>query len=358
MMHRARLLSLTLLLSPACDSKSEPVDSKPETADANGDETPSEAAKPEPVQDGAEPKAEADAAEPTEPEAGESDKPATNTKAIDVAPAEPPEVTLLEAGKDAQVLRLEPVAGTTESMTMTMHMSMTMAGNPMGEMKMPAMVTSMSSTIGEVTDDRIEATMNFDSIEIEPDSDGNPALAAELSKMLAGFEEFSASVEIDRRGAMLGGTVNMPQGLPPQLQDTMNQMQQSIGKIQVPLPEEAVGVGGKWTAVSVIEQNGMKLKQTATYEMKEREGNTVSLDVGIEQDVVNETFSPQPGVTATIDSYEGGGEGTLKLQLDKLTPTQSDTTIAISMKMKVAAGGQEQTQDISTKVRMVMERTK
>jgi len=232
---------------------------------------------------------------------------------------------------------------------MTMSMKM---GPGMPAIDMPPMVTSMSGVATEVTDERIKATMQFDSIAIEPKPDTPQMLVDQLKQTLDGFESFKSSVELDKRGALLGGHSDVPQGLPGPMQQTMNQMQESFGKLQVPLPEEAVGVGGKWKAVSEVEQGGMKLEQTATYEVLSREGDAVSLKVGIEQKLVSKEFEPpgMPGVKGTIDRYTGGGSGTLELKLDKLTPTKSDMTVEIDMKMTVSVMGQDQAQEIAMKM--------
>ena len=331
---RVRSWILPLLLSLGCESEPAPA--------------PTSAPTPAPDQEAKAAETKPDEAAPPTAE----DAPAAgNTKRIEIVSAKPPEITLLEAGVDPQELRLNPVVGETEKMKMTMTMNMKM-GPAMPAIDMPPMVTSLSAVATEVTADRINATMQFDSIVIEPKPDTPQMLVDQLKQSLEGFESFKSSVELDKRGTLLGGHSDVPQGLPGPMQQTMNQMQESFGKLQVPLPKEAVGVGGKWKAMSDVEQGGMKLQQTATYEVLSRDGDAVSLKVALEQALVSKEFEPpgMPGVKGTIDRYTGGGSGILELKLDKLTPTKSDMAIEIDMKMTVSVMGQDQDQELAMKM--------
>ena len=336
MSSRLRFLVLPFFLSVACTS----------AADSDGKPDPKSGSAVEKAQGGEDSPAQA-----------KDEPPAENTKRLDIASAEPPTITLLEAGTDPQTLRLSPTAGATEAMRMTMTMTMQMGpGTP--KVEMPPMVTTMSSVVDSVSEGSIKATVKFESMTVEATPSTPKMLVDNLQQTLAGFESFKSSIELDERGALLGGTIDAPQGLPAPLQQTMNQMQESFGKLQVPLPEEPVGVGGKWTALSNIEQGGMKIEQTATYEVLAREGNTVKLKVGLSQKVVEPEFSPpgMPGVTGTIERYDGGGNGTLELQLDKLTPTESEMKMSVDMKMTVDMLGQSQAQELTMDVDVTLAR--
>lgn len=344
---RLRSLVLPLLLSLGCTS------SKPDSADSP-EAKDEESKTPDAAAGGAaadEPAAKDEPAAEDEPAAG-------NTKRIEIASAEPPEIVVIEAGTDPQVLRLNPVVGTSETLKMIMKINMQM-GPAMPPVDMPPMVTSISGVANEVTEDSIKATMKFESMTVEPEPDTPKMLVEQLEKTFEGFKSFKSVVEIDKRGALLGGYTDMPQGLPAPMQQSMNQMQESFGKLQVPLPEEAVGVGGKWNAISQVDQGGLRLKQTATYELLGREGDRVQLKVNIEQKLVDNTFKPpgMPGVEGTIERYSGGGSGTLELKLDKLTPTKSAMTMNVDMKIKMSVMGQEQVQEIAMKLGIDLERT-
>lgn len=338
---RALTLGLALAFAPAaCDDKK--ADDKEASAADKGDEGKDKEA------------ADKDAA------AAELAPPAQGTKRIDVAPAAPPEVTLLEAGTDPSEMRLDPKVGTAEglNMTMNMEMSMSMGGQKVPPVVTPPLVTKMSTTVDAVEGDIIKSTVSVDSFEVADGPGSNPAMVETMRSMLKDFTSFKATIEMDRRGALKGGVVDVPQGLPDPMQQMINQMQQNFAQIQVPLPEEPVGVGGKWKATTTIDQSGMKLKQIVEYELLERDGNKCKLSARVTQELVDPNFSPpgMPGVKAKIKLFSGTGEGELELELDHVTPVKSNIDIKVRLGMDIEAMGQKQTQDMEMKMGMLMER--
>lgn len=282
---------------------------------------------------------------------------ADGTKKLDIKKLEPPKITLLEVGSDPEVLRLHPTVGTAEGMKMTMKMDMNM-GQGMPTVSMPPIVTMAVSNTDRIEGDRIFASVDFESMKVEAQPDTPKMMVDQLNATLDGFKAFRAQLELDNQGALHGGTVDAPQGLPAPLQQTMNQMQENFGKVQVPLPAEAVGVGGKWIAVSVMEQGGMKLEQSATYELLARDGDALKLKVDVDQKLLSESFSPpgMPGVTGTIDRYEGGGSGKLDLLLSSLMPTKSSMKVDVDLAMTIEVLGQTQKQAMKMGVLVDIER--
>lgn len=331
----SRLSLLPLLLAFACEGE----------------------AAPEP-KGGQEPAAEVKDDAPASDEA----KPATElqpdgTKQFDIKSLDPPKITLLEAGKDPQPLRLKPTVGVREGLKMTMLMEMEMAGAP--KVTLPPIVTRAASTADRVEGDRIFATLEFESMTVEPKADTQKAMVDQLNSSLAGFEAFRGKLEMNDQGALRGGSVNVPQNLPGPLQQTVNQMQESFGKIQVPFPTEAVGVGGKWVAVATLEQGGLELEQTSTYELVRREGDELEVKFRVEQKLLSETFSPPgvPGVEGTIKRHKAGGGGTTTLALGSLVPTRSSMKIDVDMAMTIEAMGQTQDQELKMGILIGLERT-
>lgn len=313
------------------------------------------------------------AAKPAEPAAAEkpaadaptkADAPAggTNTKTVDIDPAAPPAVTLLSAGTDPKPLRLAPTAGSTERLSMTMATTVKMK---MGEAEAPAVeappvVAVIATTVDGVEGDLIDATFAYESMSVDDSKGGNPMMVQQMKTMLEGFEAFRGSLKLDNRGALKGGSVDVPQSLPAPMQQMVNQLQQSVAQMQVPLPADAVGVGGSWKAETTLDQNGMKLKQFVTYAVLERSGNTVKLSTKVEQELLDKSFTPpgMAGVTATIDNYRGGGEGTLTLDLGQVMPTASEMTVDVAMDMEIEMAGQKQSQSMEMKLAVTMAEVK
>ena len=208
---RALTLGLALAFAPAaCDDKK--ADDKEASADKDGDKAKDKEAETK-DEDGGKTAEQAPAAE--------------GTKRIDVAPAEPPTVELLAAGTDPQELRLDPKVGTKEglNMTMNMEMSMSMGGQKMPPVTTPPMVTKMSTSVDDVSGDVIKSTVSVDAFEVKEGPGSNPQMVETMRSMLKDFTSFKASLEMDRRGALRGGTVDVPQGLPAPMQ----QMEVTVG---------------------------------------------------------------------------------------------------------------------------------
>lgn len=322
-----------LLVSPACDKEDTPA---PETK--------------------AEPEKVAPAPEP-EPEPEEEAK----TKRVDIAKADPPTVTIDRAGANPkEVLRLAPTVGEEESvvMTMTMKMKMAMAGQRIPAVTTPPIVIDVHARVDELKDTRMKITYAVDGMHVGQSKDANPAMVETLKSMLDNMDSFQAHLEMDLRGVLYGGYVDVPVGLPAPMQQMTEQLQQSFAQLQVPLPEEAVGVGAKWTAVSTVDQGGMQIEQTAKYQLLSREGTNLKLKLTVSQKLVDPNFKPpgMPGVSAKIGAFQSGGGGKLELSLAHLTPTSLESTIKLKMAMDISAMGQQQKQDMEMEMALVLAR--
>ncbi len=327
------ILGALLLLGPSCAGK--------EATPPPKEEAKQEAPKPE-----------------VEPEAAPAE---SDTKRVEVAKAEPPKVTVDDAGADPkEALRLAPKVGAEETMAMTMNMKMkmAMAGQKMPAVTTPPMIVDARAKVDEISGETMKLTYAIDGMHVGDSKDANPAMVETLRSMLEGMSAFEAHLEMDTRGVLLGGYVDVPQGLPAPLQQMTEQLQQSFAQIQVPLPVEPVGVGAKWTAVGTVDQGGMKIEQTAKYELLSREGDSIKLKLQVSQKLVDPNFSPpgMPGVKAKIDAFQSGGKGNLDISLTNLMPTEMASTIKLKMAMNISAMGQEQKQDMEMEMGLALER--
>lgn len=305
------------------------------------------------------PKKEADKAEPAPEVAADAD--GKTGKRVTIANATPPVVTVEEAGADPkQALRFAPVAGTSEPMLMTLNMTMKMSagGQKMPAVTSPPIITTGKTEVTGVTADKITMVYKIESMTVQDKAGTNPAMVKTMRSMLEGLEPFEAHVEMDARGVMLGGYVDIPEGLPAPMQQMMEQLQQSLAQIVVPLPSEPVGVGARWTSVGQVEQGGMKIQQTAHYSLDKHADEAVSLAVTVKQELVDPSFEPpgMPGVKGKIELFQSGGKGNVELSLTHLTPTSMSTEIKLKMAMAISAMGQEQKMDMDMDMGMAIER--
>jgi hypothetical protein len=281
--------------------------------------------------------------------------------AVQIAAREPPEVTVLEPGRNPrQDLVLRPAAGTTEPIEIVTKTLMSMQGSagripPTG---VPPIVLDGKAYIDASDGKEIAFRHEVDAVEVRDDPTAPPGLVKTLREQASAFEAYRAELRVDAKGGLRGGTVYMPPASGP-LQQTMTQITESFGQIQVPLPREPVGVGAKWRAEVVIDQAGLKLQQTVDYELLEREGDTLSIAATLQQKLVDANFTPPGmlGVDAKVVRFESRGTGSMNLDLSHLVPTRSEIEMTIDMRLETEEKGQSQAQDMAMVVAVAFARS-
>ncbi len=348
MSRSSKLLSLAalLLLAPAC-TKSAPSDDAPK-AEASA-ETP----------------APAEAAPATAPAAA-ADTAATPAPAgNEVTMKNPkPVIKVIDAGQEPRTpMRVKVEAGQRETMVMTMTMSMDMDMGGLGavpkmdmppiEMTMPIHVTSVSDT----GDFRYE--FSLDSVTVKDRPGTPPELVEALRGSMTGIIGLSGSSVVSNRGEVREATFKVPENVPPQIKQTMESMQQSMQQIAIPFPEEAVGIGAKWEVTSTLTQvGGINMTQVSAYEITARDGDTLTLNNGIQQNAPHQVMKA-PGIpataTVTLQSMKSKGGGTTSFDLGHVVPVKGDITLNSAMQMSVEAGGP--TQNMSMKMDLQLDIT-
>jgi hypothetical protein len=319
-------------------------------------------AEPEPQGEDASPVAEATAgAAAQDPTRQQADAQAAAVE-VQIAAREPPEVTVLVAGRNPREdLVLHPAVGTTEGIEIVTKTRMAMAG-PKGKIpptSVPPVVVKGRAIIERTDDKEIAFKHEVDAVEVRDDPDAPAGLVATLREQHAAFENYSAQLRVDVKGGLLGGTVVMPPTAVGPVQQTINQMTESFGQIQVPLPREPVGVGAKWRAEVSIDQAGLKVEQTVDYELLRREGDELFIAATVRQKLVDATFTPPGmfGVEAKVTRFESSGTGSMHLDLGHVVPTRSEIEMSIDIQLEMTVSDEAQTQAIAMVVGVAFSRT-
>ena len=107
-----------------------------------------------------------------------------------------------------------------------------------------------------------------------------------------------------------------------------------------------------------VEANGMKLRQTGHYTITEREGERVTMEVTLEQELLDPTVDVPGmiGASARVSGFQSSGQGTVQLDLNYLTPTLMNLTMQMSMVMDVSVLGQDQRMDMDMDMDMTLAR--
>lgn len=313
-----------------------------------------ETAPPETTEPAAE--AEAPAAEATAP--AEPTAPAPETAA---APAsDEVKVVLLEAGSEPRrVLRYALSPGHTEKMAMvidmTMHMDMPQLGKQ--TVAMPPMKMIMDLAIAEkVGDDEARYTFEVTETDALPKDGIAPAMAQAMKTQLGQLVGMKGSAIVDTRGFNRDATIELPPGLPPQMQQMMQGTQDSMDQMSSPLPEEPVGIGAKWEQHQTLTQNGITVKQKTVFELVKLDGDKGVLKATVEQSAPEQSVQ-MPGMPgkAKVLSLVSKGEGQIHFNLANLVPDKASIDLDTDSAFEIDGGGQPVTMKMKAETGMTIE---
>jgi len=281
---------------------------------------------------------------------------------IQIPARKPPTVTLIEPGDEPRMpMRMHPSVGQRESLELSIGMTMSMRNGAqnMPNIPVPTTKTRMSAEVETVESGTFTVRHVVDDVEVVAGENTPKAVLDKVEQNIAPLRNYRAKTQMDERGTVLGGEVELPRDLPAMMHQTMRQMTESMSQLAVPLPAETVGTGARWDTVHEVEQNGMKLRQTGHYSIVGRTGDQVTLVVSMEQELLdpNVDVPGMLGATARVGKFESAGKGTVQLDLAHITPTAMQLNVDLSMTMDVSVLGQDQHVEMDMGIDMQLART-
>jgi len=272
---------------------------------------------------------------------------ATSEPAV-ASPAAPPvaksPVKLLDAGAEPRtVLRLHPVAGDQQAITMTMKMGMFMsvAGNPMPATDLPSMIMSMDVAVKDIA----------------AGTNTLPAVATAMKTALASINGMTGTGKMSSCGIVKSVEMKPPATAAPQISQTLDQMKDSFSSSATPLPEEAVGPGAKWEYKTRLKSQGMNIDQTITCELVSIDGDVLTLHSTLVQNAANQKISnpAMPGLKMDLTKMTGNGTIASTLNLGKLMPQSATVDSKTEVAMAMNVGQQKQAMDMKMNIHVAIE---
>jgi len=239
-----------------------------------------------------------------------------------------------------------------------MGMEMEIGGNSSGAMVLPAMIMSMTTTIEEVADGHIRYTALVDEATVAEDGALPPASIEELRTSLAPLRGMTGYAIITDRGESLEAEFVLPPDAPPEMAQQMQSFSNSAENLAAPMPEEAVGVGARWSVYNRVNSSGFEIVQRADFVLQEIVEDRISLDVTIvQQPLVSnpQMDSMPPNMSMRMLSFDSAGEGRSVSDLGQLVPIAS--LVEIAMDFAFAMEGEGQSMEARMKMDMTMEIT-
>jgi hypothetical protein len=160
--------------------------------------------------------------------------------------------------------------------------------------------------------------ISFRIIGVKMPEGATDADAEAITKQVEALADVKGTFEVDDRGITRRADVVVPPGLSTRLATLLGNIRTSL--IAVPLPEEAIGIGGRWQVERLHEVGGIKTKQTVVYSLLEREGRVLRLGMTLQQTAAPQEIALEPGTAFQVEAYEVSGAGSLVMSLDAITP--------------------------------------
>lgn len=289
-----------------------------------------------------------------------ADKPADKPGSAEMpAAGDQPVVRLLAPGAEPRkLLRFHMKPGDKQRVAMHMKMAMDMdiAGQAQ-KVDMPTMTMILDVTAKSVA---ANGDMDYEFVTSDvtiADDGGTPGMKAALEGVLSSAKGMSGKGTISNRGFNKGAELSLPPNANAQLAQTMGQMKDAISQIAAPVPEEPVGVGGKWEVRMAIKQQSIVIKQIGTYEVTSIDGDRIATKTTVAQSADPQPVSnPQmPSLKMELVRMTGGGEGETTIDLTKGMPAKASADLANEMEMSVDANGQKQALVMKMKIGLKIE---
>ena len=204
-------------------------------------------------------------------------------------------VKLLAPGADPKTaLRYKVPAGfkTSGAISLTMGLSMNMAGMALPAMDLPGMKMTFDLAVTGVTPaGDVTYDLAFTDMTTEAAPGLDPSVAAMIQGSAAAIKEIKGTATISNRGVVRSTTFDLSKMSDPNLKQALQQVSAQLEGMAMPLPEEAVGAGARWEVRQAVNAGGMATYVRTEYELVSVTGTTVQLRLK------SETTAPPQQVT-------------------------------------------------------------
>lgn len=299
-----------------------------------------------------EPDAKAEPRTPTPaPEAAPTPTPAPTLAADAPKPVrvdpKPDGVTVVSPGNEPRgPLRIAPAVGAEQrvELRMKMELGIVVGTQNVPPTAMPEVTVVMTNAVKSTGD-----TIRYDfSVEQARRAEGefSERVVRAIDEAVQAMQRTKGTFTIDARGTVREANIDGP-ALPEGLRPSFTGFQQSFGQLYPLLPEEPVGQGAQWKAISHFDLGGVPIEQEATYALVRREGDKIELTVSFTQAATTATAAADASRTHNA-SLGGGGTGTVTLDLRNVAPLKGSAhSRNVTVSTLEVAKGQSVTMDMT-----------
>jgi len=256
-----------------------------------------------------------------------------------------PKVTLLEVGiSPKKILRFVPGQDSTTTMSMTIQV--TTQNNVMQRPQLPIIAMEVRLRVMEVQPNG-DFSCEFTVMEVKiVGAPGvKPTTVETMRNSLKSMIGLKIRSEMSNRGLVKKMEIDVPSDVNSVVKSEMESMRQALEQFVVQLPEEAVGIGGKWKIQTALRTSNLDLTQESIITLEKLDGDQLSLQVAIIQ-----TAPPRdihtPGMpsdtSVRLSSFASKGHGQMKLRLGLPFPIDSEVRLISDTDTNATVGEQNQ----------------
>ncbi|HEY9476620.1 MAG TPA: DUF6263 family protein, partial [Mycobacteriales bacterium] len=139
----------------------------------------------------------------------------------------------------------------------------------------------------------------------------------------------------DTRGQLVASSRSAPGGVDASTQQDLDDLLAQLAQSAVVFPEQAIGVGARWTIQSRQAVSGFSLASITRYTLRHLSADEVTLDLRLEVTAKPQVRSAQ-GSRISLESYRGTGSGSLRINLG--TTLSSTGTITLVVDQRTSTG--------------------
>src|SRR5262245_49404044 len=202
-------------------------------------------------------------------------------------PGEQPRVTLLAPGAEPRKALRIVVPNSLKShmdMEMAMAMAMNVGGQEIPATSLPAMRIGADMTVTNVAaSGDVTYTMSFTGVGLASSAGVDPAVTAAIDAMSGELKTISGTATVSNRGINRQVKIDTSKATNPQFTQMMDSVTNSLNGVSSPLPEEAIGIGGRWEVRQTLTSGGVTMFQKVEYELTAFDGKNATMKVKIDQ---------------------------------------------------------------------------
>lgn len=234
------------------------------------------------------------------------------------------DIVLLDEGQGEKApLRLAPEVGNTLQLgaDLTIQVTMKIDGETVPNPGFPSVAMVLGLEVIDVNPNAGEITYNitYDAIELGTDTAFPEAARAAIDEVFQELKDLKLVLVGDDRGRVLSANVEAPEDLNPFLVQMLDSLSQSMKQVSAPLPEEAVGIGARWSITGSITAGGLTFDQTATYTLVERTGDRFIVALEVTQQADSQTVG-EDSIAIQLTDYNATGTGKMEMDLSYPIP--------------------------------------